>query len=217
MGRGRITRQPAIVPSQSPGDLTQVNSTPITEGKSISKCYNNTNSLLLVLMCDEQLAEDPPTSSSTQQLLTDEAAAKETYFGSFEQDSFDLEDCFNGSTQPENSDLLKNRMAERKGEITKTGDKDSATATLKNLPRPTSPPSRAESEVRTMESVASSAKASTPLKYQQYKLGMLFPSANLEEIRKRTDETRPLNAIVNDKIKLTLTELRQAVNEDVSP
>lgn len=45
--------------------------------------------------------------------MTDDNDSKEAYYKSFETDSFDLEDCFNGSTQPQNSSLLSNRLQER--------------------------------------------------------------------------------------------------------
>ena len=216
LSRGRVTRQPAIISTQTPDEPTHENSE-VTEGKSKAKCKHPFNFLMLALMCTEKLNEGPSAVTSTQQLLTDEVAAKDAYFGSFEQDSFDLDDCFNGSTQPENSDLLKNRMAERKGETTQTNDCRITNSPKISLPKPASPPSRAESEARTMESVASSTKASTPLKYPQCKLGVLFPSVSLDEVKRRTGETSPLNAIARNKIKLTLTELRHAVNEEMSP
>ena len=46
-------------------------------------------------------------------LLSDEQEEKDVYYKSFETDSFDLDDCFDGSTQPQNSSLLSNRLRER--------------------------------------------------------------------------------------------------------
>ena len=131
-------------------------------------------------MCKEKIPDAPlgaPEASSTQRLLVEETPDKEAYFGSFEQDSFDLEDCFNGSTQPENSSLLQNRITERKG-------------VAKNLPKPSTtmidmgPPGRAESEARMVENISTTVKARTPLKYQAYNLGTICSPVSLEEIKK---------------------------------
>ena len=54
-----------------------------------------------------------PAKTSTMKLMDDDNEEKEAYYKSFETDSFDLEDCFNGSTQPQNSSLLSNRLRER--------------------------------------------------------------------------------------------------------
>ena len=56
-------------------------------------------------------AQGPATS--TQMMMAEGEDAKEVYYKSFETDSFDLEDCFEGSTQPQNSSLLSNRLQER--------------------------------------------------------------------------------------------------------
>ena len=53
--------------------------------------------------------------------MMDMEAEKEAYFKSFETDSFDLSECFNGSTQPSNSSMLKRRLEEREGILVPAG------------------------------------------------------------------------------------------------
>ena len=178
-----------------------------------------------------------PEATSTQRLLVEDTPDKEVYFGSFEQDSFDLEECFNASTQPENSSLLANRIAERTGAVTKatptaqqpakeTSFSTPKTSTNKALPQPSSStpcPSLAAAETLqkqshvSMESVASSANASTPLRFRPYTLGVLLPSLTSEEIAKKAAEVSTLDIAIKDKIKSTLATLRKTIDTDSPP
>ena len=145
---------------------------------------------------------------------------KEAYFGSFEQDSFDLEECFNASTQPENSSLLAARIAERAGTIIRSTPKTDKVVGEPSLPKPTASTScagQAESEARTVESVASSISASTPLKFQPYSLGVLMPKIGSEELRKKATETSTLDIAIRDKIKSTLSTLQRTLDSETPP
>ena len=97
-----------------------------------------------------------PEASSTQRLIADDKEEKEAYFGSFEQDSFDLEDCFSGDTQPQNSSLLQKRVAERQS---------LAVASKSTTPESekTALPTPAGAEILSRESLVNSAN--TPLKF----------------------------------------------------
>ena len=74
------------------------------------------------------------------------------------------------------------------------------------------PPSQAESEARTMESISANVRASTPLKYQSYKLGIICSPAPTEEAGKIT-KSSPVEAVVTKKVKQTLIELRQVLKD----
>ena len=178
-----------------------------------------------------------PEATSTQRLLVEDTPDKEVYYGSFEQDSFDLEECFNASTQPENSSLLANRLAERTGAVVRSTPNKQKAATetsfttpnpndANSLPKPsTTIPGAGQAEIETfqqrsksdLESAASSVNANTPLRLQSYKLGVLLPSLTTEEITAKVKETSNLDTAIREKIKRTLATLRKTIDTESPP
>ena len=72
---------------------------------------------------------------STQNFMNEEKKSTEDYFKSFETDSYDLSDCFNGSTKPETPSLLAKRLNERKVSPSQAEHESSTqTATIQRLP-----------------------------------------------------------------------------------
>ena len=72
---------------------------------------------------------------STQNCMNEEETNTESYFKSFEADSYDLSYCFSGSTQPENPSLLAKRLNERKVSPSQAEHESSTqTATIQSLP-----------------------------------------------------------------------------------
>ena len=121
-------------------------------------------------------------------LLSDDQEEKDDYYKSFETDSFDLEDCFNGSTQPQNSSLLSNRMRERTLPAPSV-KKDNQYLLGKILPTPTL------DDIRKSTSSPMNLSTPTPLKPPGFQVPLSSFLSNAQD---------PTKDITNDVIKSTI-------------
>ena len=142
-----------------------------------------------------------PEATSTQHLMavTNETD-KETYYKSFETDSFDLDDCFDGDTQPENSSLLKNRLRERK---------DTTNQTVR-MPAPKAAAGTSRTGLTEDQGLAARATiaASTPLKYPPI---FQFDLAGNEQPNTETTDKSldPIDSAAKKNVIAALRELKK--------